>query len=74
VPGPYRSEFAAYTASKFKALRHADDWVKRVRACLNVVYLHPGFMLGRNDAVISLMQAKQGINGIVLALLFRQEA
>ena len=69
VPGPYHSEFAAYAASKVAALHHADAWVKRERPAFDVVHLHPGFVLGRNDAVTSSTQAKQGTNGVVLALL-----
>jgi len=69
VPGPYNSTFAAYAASKVASLHHAEAWVARERPAFDVVYLHPGFVLGRNDNATSPGQAMQGTNSVVLALL-----
>src|SRR5205085_2890885 len=35
----------------------------------DVVYLHPSFVLGRNDAATTPAQAVQGTNAVVLAML-----
>ncbi|KAK3376536.1 hypothetical protein B0T24DRAFT_221844 [Lasiosphaeria ovina] len=69
IKGPYHSEFAAYAASKVASLRAAEEWMERERPAFDVVYLHPGFVLGRNDAAKTHAQAMQGTNSAVLALL-----
>ncbi|KAK3995197.1 hypothetical protein QBC44DRAFT_320671 [Cladorrhinum sp. PSN332] len=69
TPGPYESEFAAYAASKVAALHHAEAWIERERPPFDVVHLHPGFVLGRNDTATTAGQAMQGTNSVVLALL-----
>ncbi len=67
--GPYESEFAAYAASKVAALQQAEGWMERERPAFDVVHLHPGFVLGRNDTATTPAQAMQGTNSVVLALL-----
>jgi len=67
--GPYHSEFAAYSASKVASLAAAETWMERERPPFDVVYLHPGFVLGRNDAATTPAQAMQGTNAVVLAML-----
>lgn len=69
MPGPYHSEFAAYAASKVASLHHAEAWIERERPAFDAVYLHPGFVLGPNDAITTPAQAMQGTNAVVLALL-----
>lgn len=69
APGPYQSEFAAYAASKVAALQQAEAWIERERPPFDVVHLHPGFVLGRNDTATTTGQAMQGTNSVVLALL-----
>lgn len=56
VLGPYESTFAAYAASKVAALYCAEAWMVRERPAFDVVYLHPGFVLGRNDNATSHRQ------------------
>lgn len=67
--GPYHSEFAAYSASKVAALEAAETWMERERPAFDVVHLHPGFVLGRNDAATTTSQTLQGTNAVVLAML-----
>ncbi|KAM7212875.1 hypothetical protein V8F06_011725 [Rhypophila decipiens] len=67
--GPYHSEFAAYAASKVAALEAAETWMERERPAFDVVHLHPGFVLGRNETVTTTSQALQGTNAVVLAML-----
>ncbi|KAK4445962.1 putative NADPH-dependent methylglyoxal reductase GRP2 [Podospora aff. communis PSN243] len=69
VPGPYKDTFAAYAASKVASLHHAEAWMARERPAFDAVYLHPGFVLGRNDTALTPGQAMQGTNSVVLALL-----
>ncbi|KAL8404377.1 hypothetical protein RB594_009286 [Gaeumannomyces avenae] len=66
---PYTSEFAAYAASKVASLSRAEAWVARERPAFDVVYLHPSFVLGRNDAATTPAQAVRGTNAVVLAML-----
>ncbi|KAM7184445.1 hypothetical protein V8F20_012229 [Naviculisporaceae sp. PSN 640] len=67
--GPYHSEFAAYSASKVAALQAAETWMERERPAFDLVHLHPGFVIGRNDAATTTSQALQGTNAVVLAML-----
>ncbi|KAK0634082.1 hypothetical protein B0T14DRAFT_561602 [Immersiella caudata] len=69
VPGPYKDTFAAYAASKVVSLYHAEVFMARKRPAFDAVYLHPGFVLGRNDTALTPGQAIQGTNSVVLALL-----
>ncbi|KAK4184905.1 hypothetical protein QBC35DRAFT_504880 [Podospora australis] len=69
APGPYESEFAAYAASKVAALQQAEAWMERERPPFDVVHLHPGFVLGRNDTATSVGQFMHSTNSVVLALL-----
>lgn len=68
-PGPYKDTFSAYAASKVASLHHAEAWMARERPAFDAVYLHPGFVLGRNDTAESPAEAMQGTNSVVLALL-----
>ncbi|KAK0610152.1 hypothetical protein B0T17DRAFT_512452 [Bombardia bombarda] len=72
--GPYDSEFAAYAASKVAALQEAEAWLERERPAFDVVHLHPGFVLGRNDGATTAAEALHGTNGLVLALLLGTKA
>ncbi|KAH8893892.1 NAD(P)-binding protein [Thozetella sp. PMI_491] len=69
VEGPYHSEFAAYAASKVAALQYSEAWVERERPAFDVVYLHPSFVIGRNDAATTPSQAMKGTNAVILAML-----
>lgn len=69
IEGPYTSEFAAYHASKVASLSVAEEWVAREQPSFDIVYLHPSFVLGRNDAATTPAQALRGTNAVVLAML-----
>lgn len=47
--GPCIPAVAAYAASKLVALRHVWDRVSHEQPALNVMHLHPDFVLGSND-------------------------
>ncbi|KAJ4395631.1 hypothetical protein N0V85_006483 [Neurospora sp. IMI 360204] len=68
-PGPYKSEFAAYAASKCRALQVAEEYMKSERPFFDAVYIHPGFVLGANTAATTEKQAMKGTNSILAALL-----
>lgn len=68
-PGPYKSEFAAYAASKCRALQVAEEYMETERPFFDAVYIHPGFVLGANTAAITEKQAMKGTNSMVAALL-----
>jgi nucleoside-diphosphate-sugar epimerase len=64
--GPYAAEFAAYAASKVKALNEAEDWVKANKPKFDIVHIHPSFIEGRDDLVLDAKNAGAGTNGIIL--------
>ncbi|KAK3388634.1 hypothetical protein B0T20DRAFT_457241 [Sordaria brevicollis] len=68
-PGPYKSEFAAYAASKCRALEVAEEYMETERPFFDAVYIHPGFVLGANTAATTEKQAMKGTNSMVAALL-----
>lgn len=67
--GPYGTDFAAYAASKAAALQQAEAWMERVRPGFDVVHLHPGFVLGRDETATTPARAMRGTNSVVMALL-----
>ncbi|KAK3949712.1 hypothetical protein QBC32DRAFT_348358 [Pseudoneurospora amorphoporcata] len=67
--GPYASEFAAYAASKCRALQVAEEYMARERPFFDAVYIHPGFVLGANTAATTERQAMKGTNSMLAALL-----
>ncbi|KAH0543133.1 hypothetical protein FGG08_002559, partial [Glutinoglossum americanum] len=73
VPGPYKTEFAAYAASKVAALQEAEAWMARERPEFEVVYLHPSFVEGRNDLAMNTREAMKGTNAIVLGIVLGQK-
>lgn len=72
APGPYKSNFAAYQASKVAALLEADAWVARERPGFEVVHLHPGFVLGPHLGATTPQELMRSTNSSVLALLLGQ--
>jgi nucleoside-diphosphate-sugar epimerase len=68
-PGPYPNEFAAYSASKVKALNDAEAWVKANSPSFDVVYIHPGFIQGRDDLVLDVNHIFAGTNAVVLKVI-----
>lgn len=68
-PGPYESEFAAYAASKCRALEVAEEYMANERPFFDAVYIHPGFVLGANTAATTERQAMKGTNSMLAALL-----
>ncbi|KAK3347638.1 hypothetical protein B0H65DRAFT_152164 [Neurospora tetraspora] len=68
-PGPYKSEFAAYAASKCRALQVAEEYMETERPFFDAVYIHPGFVLGANTAATTEKEAMKGTNSMLAALL-----
>ncbi|KAK3299459.1 uncharacterized protein B0H64DRAFT_472587 [Chaetomium fimeti] len=68
-PAPYRSDVAAYVASKISALQAADAWVTANAPHFDLVHLHPGFVLGPHHTATTLPRALQGGNTLVMAAL-----
>lgn len=69
IEEPYESEFTAYTASKVAALHAAESWVAKEDPDFDLVHLHPGFVLGRNELATTPVEAMKGTNAVVLAML-----
>ncbi|GKT52487.1 NAD-dependent epimerase/dehydratase fum13 [Colletotrichum spaethianum] len=61
------SMFAAYARSKVAALWHAEVWMAAERPHFDAVYLHPSFVIGRNDIAKTCTDVMKGSNAIVLA-------
>jgi len=65
-PGPYPLEFAAYSASKAKALNDTEAWLAANKPSFDVVHIHPSFIEGRDDLVLDSEHVTAGTNGIIL--------
>jgi nucleoside-diphosphate-sugar epimerase len=72
-PGPYQAEFEAYSASKIAALNEAEKWTKDNNPSFDVVYIHPGFIEGRNDLVQRAQDAFEGTNAMILGIAAGKE-
>jgi nucleoside-diphosphate-sugar epimerase len=69
VPGPYKTELAAYAASKIAALQEAEAWIRTKNPDFDVVHLHPSFVLGRNDLAMNTRETLKGTNAIILGIV-----
>lgn len=69
TPGPYQTEFAAYANSKIASLDAAEQWADTYCPAFDIVYLHPSFVLGKNDVATSAADCMKGTNATVLAML-----
>ncbi|TPX13494.1 uncharacterized protein E0L32_005965 [Thyridium curvatum] len=69
--GPCIPAVAAYAASKIVALRHAGTRVSHEQPALNVMHLHPDFVLGSNDVAATARSVKclGGTNSVMLTIL-----
>jgi len=67
--GPYESEFAAYAGSKVAALHAAESWMAKHQPAFDVIHLHPAFVEGRNDLVMTPREALKGTNAIILGIV-----
>jgi nucleoside-diphosphate-sugar epimerase len=72
-PGPYGSEFEAYSASKVAALNEAEKWTQESNPSFDVVYIHPGFIEGRNDLVQTAQGTFEGTNAFILGIAAGKE-
>ena len=66
--GPYPNEFAAYSASKTKALNDAEEWIRKNKPSFDLVHIHPSFIEGRNDLVLKAEDIFEGTNAVVLRI------
>jgi nucleoside-diphosphate-sugar epimerase len=69
IEQPYESEFTAYAASKVAALHAAEAWIAKEDPDFDVVHLHPGFVLGKNELATTAVETMKGTNAVVLAML-----
>ncbi|MCJ1333401.1 hypothetical protein MMC10_010098 [Thelotrema lepadinum] len=70
APGPWESEFEAYSAGKAKALNAAEAFVAEEKPGFDLVPVIPGWIFGRDE----LVTTKEGLraestNSVLLALL-----
>ena len=49
VPGPYGNAYEAYNASKVKAFNATEAWIEREKPPFDVVHIHSGFVVGRDE-------------------------
>jgi nucleoside-diphosphate-sugar epimerase len=72
-PGPYRAEFEAYASSKAFSLNEAEKWVKENNPSFDIVFIHPGFIEGRNDLVQTAQGVFEGTNAYFLGIAVGKE-
>jgi nucleoside-diphosphate-sugar epimerase len=64
--GPMTNEFAAYSASKVKALNATEKWMKENEPGFDVVHILPSGVMGRNDLILKVEDALSGTNAWIL--------
>ncbi|KAK3350306.1 hypothetical protein B0T25DRAFT_592229 [Lasiosphaeria hispida] len=74
VPGPYKSTFTTYATSKVTMLHYTEAWMAQEQPAFDVVYLHPGFILGHNESTMSHRQdvAKAYVKSLGLSIFGNQ--
>lgn len=65
--GPFGGEFAAYAASKIRALNTTERLLDERKPHFSVVHVHPGFVIGKNELVTEAKDITNGTNGIMFA-------
>lgn len=68
LPEPYADSFEAYSASKIAALNETEKWVEQEKAFISfdVVNICPGFVIGRDELVTDVEDARRGTNMVVI--------
>lgn len=66
MAAPYPS---AYVASKIAALNAAESWIKKEQPAFDAIYIHPPYVLGRDDLVTRTSDYFGGTNKLVLDLV-----
>ncbi len=70
APGPWSSEFEAYSAGKAEALNAAERFVAEETPGFDLVPVIPGWIFGRDELVTNAAGLKEGsTNSVLLALL-----
>lgn len=70
VEPPFANPFHAYIASKVAALAEGEAWIKaNPDAGFDVIHIHPGYVIGRDDTVRSADQITEGTNGYALSIV-----
>lgn len=70
--GPYAHEGEAYVASKILALNAAEAWVKGSPRRIEVVHVHPAFVLGKVELATTEAEMLKGSSGRALAQVLKQ--
>jgi len=68
-PAPYQSLPQAYAASKVRALNDAEAWVKEQRPHFDVLSVHPGWVIGRDELKTTKDGVRSGTNNMLLQLV-----
>ena len=68
-PTPYQSLPQAYAASKVRALNDAEAWVKEQRPQFDVLSVHPGWVIGRDELKTTKEGVRSGTNNMLLQLV-----
>lgn len=65
--GPFGVEFAAYAASKVRALNATERLLDQHKPHFSVVHIHPGFVVGKNELITDAKYITSGTNGVMFA-------
>jgi len=66
--GPYDNEFRAYSASKALSLNKAEEYIAATKPSYDVVFIHPSFIMGRNDLVRKAEDIYEGTNNYMISV------
>jgi nucleoside-diphosphate-sugar epimerase len=65
-PGPYKSDFEAYAASKAHALNATNKYLEEAKPSFDVVNVCPSFVIGKDELVTEAKNVTGGTNGTAL--------
>ncbi|MCJ1243342.1 hypothetical protein MMC30_000539 [Trapelia coarctata] len=65
--GPLNHPWVAYIVSKVKALQAAEDFTQTESPAFDIIHIHPGFVIGRNELALNAEAVLKGSNDTALA-------
>jgi nucleoside-diphosphate-sugar epimerase len=66
TPSNYESVFEAYAASKVASLNETEAWIRKEKPPFDVIFIFPGFVIGRDELITDIKEIFYGTNKEVL--------
>ncbi|KAL1965833.1 hypothetical protein VTN77DRAFT_5154 [Rasamsonia byssochlamydoides] len=72
--GPYSNVLEAYFAAKVLAFQATEAFINEKKPAFDVINIHPGYIVGRDETVTEAKDITKGTNGLAFGQLFGKPA